>query len=198
MKKERPANRKTMKEVMNLNPEDLSNIESEENYAPAFEFTEEFDQKLISYNDRIKDLDSDYKAFRPYDNILLRLYVKPLERNESGLVVPHYEQVIIPTKSGQGAAAVVASPYPFSRKAVIVAVPDVEWMQARFNVGDTVLLSQKQVVARSTGYGEEAQIDVPNKFFLPDFYDRLGMPIDPENKSYGYILVNPTAIEGFI
>ena len=197
-KKDKPGAKKSMREMMNLNPEELSNIPSEENYAPAFEFTDEFDEKLKAYNERIKDIHPDYGAFKPYDKILVRLYTRPLERNSSGLVIPHYEPVQIPTRSNVGNAMVVPSPYPFTRKAVIVALPEVDYIKNRFNIGDTLILAQKQVVARSIGSGDDAAIDIPNKFFLPDFYDRAGMPIDPEDKNYGYILIEPRDIEGSI
>lgn len=192
--------KRTMKDAMNLNPDELSGIPADEalSATPEHQFTEEFDNKLRDYNDRITDIDPDYASFKPYDKILLRLYARPLSRNESGLVKPHFEMIRISTSAGYGDIGRMMSPWTFAKKAVIVALPDVDYITSRFEVGDTVVLNENQILAKAVGKGDEGYVDVPNKFFHPDFYEGNMMPINPEDKNYGYVLLHVNSIDGSI
>jgi len=200
MSKSKKSSKVNLKDIMNDNklkpiPETLGN-EPASHEAPldttSFDFSQEFDDAIHAFNDRNYTLDPDYTSIRARSKVLVRVFLKPLEKDENGIILPNLEQVGIPTNNGVSYVGEMESPFPYTQRAVVVSVPK---FIEDINVGDTVLLSRKPTVGRATGRGDNATIQIPQAFLHPLKYKSNYPPINPENPAYGYLSVGSQEIE---
>lgn len=189
-KAEKPFMKRPMRDVLgDANPifdEEANSGDMVNDTVDVFQFDEKFNEKLIAYNENIYNLDEDYLKLVPYKGILVRVMVSPLKRNKQGLLIPSEQMVMIPTKSGVSSIGALRNPWPFDRRAVIIAAPQ---YLSDINVGDTFILGEGVVQGRIIGAGDEGMVDLPFKFLHPDYVEGKIMPYDPEHKGYGYMLI---------
>lgn len=158
-----------------------------------YDFSEEFNDKLVAYNESLDTLDPDFTSLTPFRHVLVRVEVKPLLRNEQGLLIPSEKIVHIPTKAGPGMVGSLRNPWPFTKIARIIATPG--FMKEGLQPGDTVILATSVVDAQMIGSGDEGRIMLPYQFLHPDYIDEAIMPTDPSHKGYGYMLIPSEAIQ---
>lgn len=153
-------------------------------------YDEEFDNKINQYNELIYNINPKYSELKPRFDVLVRVFLKPVYKDESGLMMPHTLPVRIPTNASVPGASIgfVENPFPYSQKAIIVSIPE---EVKDLKQGDIVFLSKTQVVAHVEGKSENALIDIPNKFVHPDEVSQYfsGVPYDPSDDNYGYLLI---------
>ncbi len=156
-------------------------------------FDVEKNNKLIAYNEAITNINPVYASLKPIRQVLLRVFTTPAKIDDNGIFVPNTIYVKRVTESGFGYAGETENPFPYSKKAIVVAVP--ETLKQSLSVGDIVLLSDDQVSAVVAGKGTNAEIIVKNAFVRNDIYTKKQIPSDPENEHYGYILVDYSNIQ---
>lgn len=199
MAKDKPVRKITMKEVIaesaERNPVANSSAPSQNESDPSLDsplFSEEQNEKLKRYNENIMNFDPKYTELIPRFNVLVRVFVTPMEIGESGVIKPNTVPVQAPTQSGVSTLGYMNNPFPFSTKAVIVSVPE---EIKDLNTGDIVALSKKQVIGQPIGRGDNARIVIPNVFLHPDEASKYSadetMPHDPEDPNYGYMEIKP-------
>lgn len=159
----------------------------------VFDFNEEFNNKLIAYNESLSKLDPDFTGLQPFSKVLVRVEVTPLKQNAQGLYIPSEQMVTVQTKAGYGNLAALRNPWPFSRVATIIATPT--FMKEEMQPGDVVILSGQIVEGKMLGSGDQGYINLPYQFLHPDFIEGNTMPLDPTHKAYGYMLIPAQAIE---
>lgn len=157
--------------------------------------------EIKKYNQEIKNLNPLYSNMIPVTKVLVRCFHIETERTESGLIVtPTKALVKLPTRAGVGFKGTAESPYLYTRKAVIVSVPE-RYMNdenGKIKPGVIVQLENPALQAIPTGRnstgGEEFDIDMPNAFTHYS-YQGITPPIDPEDDHFGYLLVSVTDIQ---
>jgi hypothetical protein len=157
------------------------------------DLTQEKNNQIIKYNETIQNLDPVYANLNPLNHIIVRVVLKEMQRTESGLLKPNTIFVKKPTESGFGYIAEMESPFPYTLKAIIVAVPD--QFKDKFKSGQFVYLNEEQVEAVALGKGNNAAIRIKNVFTHPEFFVESGTPSEPANQHYGYLKVNPYNID---
>jgi hypothetical protein len=187
------------KETINDLLADITGTTEFENFGDAqdnadiqdFKYDTDFDEKVKSYNNRLNIIDPHYAALKPRGyQVLVRVKCFEAEQEKGGLIRPPRTIVQIPTQSGHGSIGSMESPFPFSPLGVVVAVGNhVTDLKPRMIVS----LSPKVVVARVTGSGDNADMSMPFAFVHPNM-DVKEMPTDPDNKHYGYLLVDASDI----
>jgi hypothetical protein len=143
------------------------------------------EQDLIEYNKKVLDLDTTYTSLIPISDIIVRVFAKELERTKSGIILPASAPVVIPTNSGHGNLGTVESPYSYSKKAVVIAVPA---GYKGLDAGDIVQLSDATVTGHAIGAGHEATISIRHSFTHYD-HNSEQPPTNPKNPHYGYLMV---------
>lgn len=191
--RQKRRNQFSMKELLNEHQDQDSVGQSKSRSsldAPAIEYNEEFNNKISSYNEEIYNINPKYSSIKPRFDVLVRVFLKEVYKDESGLLLPHTLPVKVPTQSGIPGTHVgyVENPFPYSQKAVVVSVPS---EITDIAPGDTVYLNKMQVVAHTEGKSDNAFIDIPNKFVHPDESNKYfsGVPYDPADDNYGYLLI---------
>jgi len=149
---------------------------------------EEKQEQIINYNKEITTLNPDYTSLKPIRNIIVRVVLKEMERTSSGLLLPTNIFVKRSTEAGYGFMGEMESPFPYSQKAVVVALPlD---FTGDLKVGQFVYLSKEQVEATAMGKGNNAAIKIANCFTHPELYKSIQIPTEPINEHYGYLKIN--------
>ncbi len=169
--------------------DDMQPRENEEDFPIAWDA--KFNDTLKEYNEKITELNPLYSSLVPRHKVLVRIFAKELTITPDGLVLPNTQRVSIPTKAGYGTIGEVENPYPYSRKAVVVAVP--EYVKD-LTPGMLVQLGEDQTRGMAIGAGAGAVITIPNCFTHHSFTENEP-PIDPMNPHYGYLLVDSRFIE---
>jgi len=170
-----------------------SGQDSEITLAPKFVFDESYEQSVIEYNKNVLKLDDEYLNLTPRSKILVRVFLNELEKTEGGVLIPNREMVQAPTANGVGVVGEIESPFPYSRKAVVVSIPH---FVTDLSPGDIVLLSKRPVEAIALGKGDNASIRIPYGFTHPDLYKKEGgIPTDPKDRNYGYLTVPTQELE---
>jgi hypothetical protein len=185
--KDKQAKKFTMKDLMTTHQnKDIKEVQNDRitNELKEENYDEAFNEALKVYNQSITTLDPDYTNLYPIRDVLLRVFVNEPEVTESGLIISQKEIVPIPTRNGQASWAEVESPYPYSTKAIVVAVNK----NSELVPGDIVYLQNRQVQAAVIGTSNEATITIKNAFVHPDLKAQIP-PKDPSNKHYGYLLL---------
>ena len=156
-------------------------------------FTEEEIVDFTQYNERVTQLDPMYTSLAPRGrDVILRLMVKDFTvKNDDVLIESKMD--FIPVKSGANSSIVymqVPSPYAFTRKAVVISVPN-----EHFDIkpGDTVVLREKlQIGFKNQDQGE---VSVQGAFVHPDYEDNYThVPEDPNDPHFGYVIVDESLI----
>lgn len=194
MAKDKPAKRISMKEVIaeKAQKEAPTSSTANEPLGNEFLFSDEQNEKLKKYNENIADFNELYTSIKPRFNVLVRAFVQPMEEGENGVLKPNTVEVALPTKAGVGDVGTMTNPYPFIPKAVVVAVPE---EVKDIKPGDVVTLSQRQVVGRPMGRGNNAMVIIPNSFVHPNelhkYPPESPVPYDPSDYNYGYMEIKP-------
>jgi len=193
-KADKPFMKKPMRDVLQPMFDDSGqSVDSVNDTVDVFDFNEGFNEKLIAYNEQISYIDEDYKKLVPFSQILVRVEVNPLRRNDQGLLMPSEQIVSLPTNSKIGSVGALKNPWPFSRIAHIVATP--QYMKEELKVGDVVILANPVTEGKMLGSGDNGYINLPFQFLHPDFIEGNNMPLDPSHKGYGYMLIPAQAIQ---
>jgi hypothetical protein len=158
-----------------------------DNLKKEFAFNEEFAQELVDYNDNILNINGEYESIECRFKVLVRVFTKTLVKDENGLIVPNTIMLPIPTQNGVGNYGFVESPWPYSNRAVVIAAPN----ESTLSKGDIILLD-KDPVTGIIGTGKNVMLKIPNSFVHPNHVDKYfgGVPTDPKDPNYGFLLVN--------
>lgn len=186
MKDKREKN-KSMTSFMNNMTPVFDNQDSSKEETPYIDvsYDDTYNNKLKKYNDNILTLDSTYSSLKPRNKVLVRVYAKEMV-NKGGVLIPTQQRVMMRTQSGYGHIGTMDSPYPYSRKAVVIAVPE---YVTDLKSGDIVELTGNPVKAIAIGSGNESSITIP-KAYMSNEYPHEEPPTDPENKHFGYLLID--------
>lgn len=196
MAKDKPASKYSMMDMYENDKRqnsgtsrDIAEFTPEESFIT---FDEKFEEKVNTYNKNITNLDPEYTSVIPYTKILVRLFLRPMQKDENGFILPQERMLRVPTTAGVGDYAHIPDPYPFANKAIVVATPET----SSFTPGDVVLLTHNQTGV--VNKGQDGMVVVPNAFIHPDLSSDLEMPLDPSKRTYGYVWVNSQDINGFL
>lgn len=148
-------------------------------------YSEEQRNKIVNYNLNVQYLNPRYAKLKPIKDVIVRVFLHEPEVTEGGLIMPHKEVVPLPTSNGYGNWAEVESPFPYSRRGVVVAVPE---EMKNIKAGDIVQLASNPVEAKVIGNSNNATVRVKNEFFLADSNLRH-TPYDVSSEHFGYIIV---------
>lgn len=102
-----------------------------------------------------------------------------------GVLIKPSIEVPVKTQNGMAIKEMTDSPYPFSRKAVVVSIP--EGYQT-FKVGDEVLVDKHCVMA--TKINDNAPFHLA-KGFTMDTWTEIEPPTNMLDPHYGYLLLEP-------
>ena len=195
-KQDKPFMKRPMRDILDSTPvfDDSSNSgDTVNDTVDVFAFDEDLNNKLIEYNDNISTIDEDYSKLHFFNKVLVRMYTKPLKRNNDGLLMPSEQIVPVPTKAGYGNLMALRNPWPFDRIAVVVSTPS--YMQTDLPVGSRIIINAAITQGKLLGNGDQGYVDLPFKFLHPDFIEGESMPLDPLHKGYGYMAIDAGMIE---
>ena len=189
MARNKPTSKFTINDALALNQkaEAPSKAFADELQETRFGYDEVLNEKLIEYNNSIENFDSKYLALQPRFRVLVRTFVKELQKDDNGLIIPNTIPIPIPSQSGIGEIGFVDSPWPFSQKVIVVSAPESSSLQR----GDICMVENSPVTG-ILGKGKNVMLKVNNSFVHPDEQDKYlgGVPTDPSDPNYGYLLVN--------
>ena len=199
MKNKKESRRLNMKDLVNeLQTNEKPVVDNSAKYADEFSFiSEEHADKLKKYNEELNNINPVYGNLIPFTKILVRVMVKELEKTEGGLYMPNMLEVPIPTQSGLGHVEQAENPWPYTRSAIVVAVPE-SFKNSTFvslSILDKVILSSSPVKGHAMSKGRGAAIGIANSFTHPLEYKNNQPPTDPSNPHYGYLLVSMSELE---
>jgi len=154
-------------------------------------YTEEEYQKTLAYNDGLKNLNPKYANLKPLQGVIVRCYLF-VPRFEQGMYIPMGVTVNVPTANGMAKAMSVEHKYPYSAKAVVVAVPS---HITSLKAGDVVQLNPK--VVQPVAFGDPK---TGYKSYQENQFKLVGdqpsdVPTDLTHEDYGYLLVPYHQIE---
>lgn len=141
-------------------------------------------QDRIEYNQKINEHLEEYTSFKPLRKVIVRCYLMEAFDQNGVWIKPEIE-VHVKTSNGMGIKDTVYSPYPYSRKAVVVAVPE---GMASLSVGDEVLLERGVVLSMKAN--ENTPFHLPKAFTASSWFD-LEPPTNMKSPHYGYLIVEP-------
>jgi len=142
-----------------------------------------FAKEVSDYNGSISDFDTDYSEMQPNGlSVLVRLFAKE-PKLENGLYHYNSPQIAVQTTSGVGIKEYVNSPYPFTKKAIVVAVSP--RLQSEYKPGELVQISDIPVVCPFPGQKDV----IPVYSFLHYEYDDILPPHEVTNKHFGYFMI---------
>jgi len=153
-------------------------------------FSKEQNEKILNYNRSLRTIDQTYASVQPLQDVLVRVFLIEPEVTESGFIVPHKEILPVPTNLGVGQYAEAESPFPYSKKAIVISVPQ---DFTKLKQGDIVYLSGNPVEAKIIGSAQNAYFKVKNEFFMSDTIKNT--PLDINSPHYGYLMVSPYDIK---
>jgi hypothetical protein len=157
------------------------------------DFDAEKNELYKQYNESILKLDTLYTDIKPIRKIIVRAFVQEAEEDTNGVLRSPSLFVKKVTDSGYGYAGVIENPFPYSRKAVVVAVP--ENLKLSLSPGEVVVLEEDQVQCFARGKGDNAETIVKNAFVRSDVYKELSIPQNPTNQHFGYLKIDYSAID---
>jgi len=148
-------------------------------------YSKEQNEKILVYNQGLRNIDPIYASVQPLQDILVRVFLIEPSISESGFITPHTEILPVPTNLGVGQYAEAESPFPYSKKAIVVSVPQ---DFTKLKQGDIVYLSGNPVEAKIIGSAQNAYFKVKNEFFMSDTIKNT--PLDIASPHYGYLMVS--------
>lgn len=198
MSKDKPVKKISMKELIaekSVKETPESAIVNEQLESDPL-YNDEQNQKLIDYNANIKNINPKYATLVPRFDVLVRVFVQPMEIGENQVLKPNTIPVTAPTNSGVGYIGSMANPFPYTAKAMVVAVPsEIKDLKP----GDVVILADSPVKGVAIGRGDQAVVTIPNKFVHPDEVNKYPLdnpvPTDPSDENYGYLIIKPYDIK---
>lgn len=140
---------------------------------------------IYEYNANLTQLDEDYKKVVPMSKILVRVFLHEPGKSEHGLLEPHRQLIPIQTNAGVGTLMEIESPFPYSNKAVVVAVPN---GYISIQPGNLIQLESNPIKPIANGSGANARIHIPLSYMHPSA-PSLEIPQNCKNKHYGYLLI---------
>lgn len=149
------------------------------------EISQEELNAIYKYNSEVTNLDSDYMSVLPMSKVLVRVFLLEPNKTENGILEPHTQLLAVPTNSGYGSVMQIESPFPYSNKAVIVAIPPTFSL---IKPGDIVQLENNPVKPIVTGSGANASVHVPYAYMHPSA-NTIEIPKTCTDKHYGYLLI---------
>jgi len=168
---------------------------SEARSVEEFQFDQEFQNKIIAYNENIKTFHPRYTSINPrFNEVLVRAYLKELTQDENGLYSSNMEFLPVKTQNKIADHAFTPNPFPLTRKAVVVALP--KNYNGDLKEGQDVYLRHRPVVI-AQGKAKDGIIVIENAFVHPDKkQDYLnGFPESPDDENYGYLMVDDYGIQ---
>ena len=139
----------------------------------------------IEYNKNIENHLDEYLNFEPTRKIVVRCFVMEYYEQNGILQIPDI-QVPVRTANGVGHKEFQKSPWPYSRKAVIVAVPKNHDI---YKPGDIVLL-ERGVTLTAPKQNSEMPFHMP-KAFTTDSWNDMEPPHSMKSEHYGYLILEP-------
>lgn len=196
MAKDKPRKRVNMRD---LGPKDAPKempVRNEDMINTEF-YNDELNQKFIDYNEKVTELDEMYTSLKMRHDILVRVFVRPMQKTEHGTMIPNKTAIQVSTNVGLGKLMAMDNPLPYEPKAVIVSVPD---GITNLKVGQIVGLREDPVKGIPIGKGENAVVQIPKGFIHPDERSKYqeaitGTPEDPTDRNYGYLAINEYDIQ---
>lgn len=156
-------------------------------------FDADKNSKYAAYNASVLELNPLYTSIKPIRKVIVRTYVQEATTDENGILRSPSIYVKKVTESGYGYAGVIENPFPYSRKVVIVAVP--ENLKLSLSPGEVVVLEDEQVQCFARGKGDNAETVVKNAFVRSDIYNEPTIPQDPTNEHFGYLKIDYSSID---
>lgn len=137
------------------------------------------------YNDTIKDtILPEYLNFVPNRGIIVRCYVMEYTIKNGMLV--NKPDIMIPIPAAQGTVhSKVASPWPYSRKAIVISAPEGHDKYKQF---DEVLLAHHVILSMKNGL--EADFQLPYGFTTHN-HQGFYPPSNYSDPHFGYLIVDP-------
>jgi len=182
MKKDKPVKKTSIKDMI------LEKQVKSPSFKTKLESTNKYDLELYGekariYNENIESFDEDYSSVVPTDmQLLIRLYAKE-PKLVNGLYEYNAPKVPVQTQAGTHIKEYVDSPYPFTKKAIIVAVSD--RLKNEFKAGEIIQIADIPVHCPFPG-----KRDVVPAFAYTHYeYDNVQPPSDVDHKHFGYFLV---------
>ena len=196
----------TGKFYMNANPipdiqaNALLKKKKEENDEQVRNAMEDRVKDVKFYNETLKDVSNDYKDFSPYNEVLIRLFLREPTLTESGIYLGNESKADYVELQRRGASGdrhtsnTVITPFKFDTKAVIVSVPKFLEEDDRYEVGKVVCvhhLSTKGVV-----YADNTTSMSYEYAFVHPSYGNITPPTSSSSAHFGYALVPAQIIRG--
>lgn len=144
------------------------------------------EEARIAYNSKINDHLEEYVNFIPTRKILVRCFVMEYYEENGILQMPEID-VPVRTANGVGHKEFQKSPWPYSRKAVVVSIPKNHDI---YKPGDLVLL-ERGVTLTAPKQNEAMPFHMP-KGFTTDSWNDLEPPHSKASPHYGYLILEPT------
>lgn len=161
------------------------NLEYDQDLEEKEEITQDQLKAIFEYNKNIQNLDTDYSSITPTSKVLVRVFLLEPYTTDNGILEPHTQLLRVPTNSGYGSTVSLESPFPYSNKAVVVAVPPSFSM---IKPGNIVQLETNPIKPIVTGSGANASVHVPFAYMHPSA-PSFEIPRDSRDKHYGYLLI---------
>lgn len=155
---------------------------------------EKVQEDIVWYNEEgIHLIPEKYRNLLPLGGILVRVFLKELQKTESGLYMPNTIAVEIKTDARMGNYAEVDSPFPYSNRVLIVATS--RHYQDTIPEGSVGVLVEAPITA-AMGTGKMAQLAIPDGFLHPEEIGKYdGAPEDIRDPNYGFLFIkNPSKI----
>lgn len=146
------------------------------------------------YNENITNFNESYRTFKPYQNILVRVYLREIKEGKiyAG-EVSGFDKVQIPSANVQGATwRTVDNPYPFTNKCVVVNVPQ---HITNLKSGDVLAIPQLQASAARKG---DDTVILYDYFFMHPDSNQLLPEKDVTSEHFGYAIIPSSIIQGFL
>ena len=188
MAKDKPNNRKSLNDLINEGGIEKNIVKAyDENVESNFVYDETLVNTIKEYNKNISDINDLYSNVKCRFKVLVRTYLKEPEIDDNGIIIPNALPIPITTNAGIGNYALVDSPWPYSKKVLVIDAPEGSSL-----VKGDVCLMDKTPVAGVQGKGDNAMLTIPNGFIHPDEQNKYvtDFPTDPNDKNYGFLLVN--------
>lgn len=142
--------------------------------------------KIEDYNNNLTTLDEQYSSILPLSSVIVRMYHIVPEKTKAGLIIEPKISMKEVTQNGIGVRQTMESPWPFTRKGVVVAKPTYD---CGFQVGDVVQVTQDSIMAIKPSVDHPPHLEYG--YTNTDWLD-FEPPTSPDNPHFGYLQLNPT------
>lgn len=190
--KDKPGDRLTMEETA-LKLKDKKGkkgkifLPNQEIYTgqPTPGFSDAEEKAREDYNKNILNISPEYAEFTPTRKVIVRCYVMEAYTSEAGIFTMPDLEVAEMTANGMSVRRMVPSPWPYSRRAVVVSVPKNFQL---YQASDEVLIERHTILAKKAN--ENAPFHLPKGFTVDSWHD-LEPPHQMDSEHYGYLILEP-------